>query len=103
VTPFIIPTPDGETLYAWHVLPIDAYLRNEKALSETGRPQGPVEDFTTTLPFSLLSSTSPPARVVINCEFYLTSNRSNSITNDAKSTATLAMSLKAGGRIPIEI
>jgi hypothetical protein len=68
VTPFTIPTPDGQTLYAWHILPIDAYLRNEKALSETARPRGPVEDFTTTLPFSLLSSTSPPGRVVINCK-----------------------------------
>jgi hypothetical protein len=101
VTPFAIPTPDGETLYAWHILPIDAYLRNEKALSEDSRPQGPVEDFTTTLPFSLLSSTSPPARVVINCELSLPSNPPNDITNDTKSMATLAMSLKAGERIPI--
>jgi hypothetical protein len=102
VTPFTIPTPDGETLYAWHVLPIDAYLRNEKALSETGRLQGPVEDFTTTLQFSLLSSTSPPARVVINCEFSLTLNRSNNHTNDDKSTATRVTWPKAGERILIE-
>lgn len=68
VTPFTIPTPDGESLYAWHVLPIDAYLRNSKALSENKRPHGPVPDFTKTLPFEILSSRNPPARVVINCE-----------------------------------
>ncbi|KAM0717632.1 hypothetical protein Q7P37_007484 [Cladosporium fusiforme] len=63
VTPFTIPTPDGESLYAWHVLPIDAYLRNEDALSRNERPHGPVADFTKTLPFDLLTSTQPPARV----------------------------------------
>lgn len=73
VTPFTIPTPDGESLYAWHILPLDSYLRNEKALIETAeRPHGPVEDITKTLPFDLLSSTQNPARVVINCELTLT-------------------------------
>ncbi|KAM0712669.1 hypothetical protein Q7P35_000116 [Cladosporium inversicolor] len=66
VTPFTIKTPDGQTLYAWHVMPVDTYIRNVESLSATGRPQGPVEDFTQTLPFELLSSTSTPARVVIN-------------------------------------
>jgi abhydrolase domain-containing protein 12 len=68
VTPFTIPTPDGQTLYAWHILPIDTYLRNEEALSSVEPPKGPVEDFTQTLSFKLLASTSSPARVVINCE-----------------------------------
>ena len=73
VTPFTIPTPDGQTLYAWHVLPLDTYLRNEDALSSIERHQGPVDDFTKTLPFKLLSSTSSPARVVINCELKVAS------------------------------
>jgi hypothetical protein len=73
VTPFTITTPDGQTLYAWHVLPMDTYIRNAKSLSAIERPQGPVENFTKTLPFELLSSTSTPARVVINCEFTLNS------------------------------
>jgi abhydrolase domain-containing protein 12 len=68
VTPFTIRTRDRQTLYAWHVLPIDAYLQNEEALSSIEPPKGPVADFTQTLPFKLLSSTSTPARVVINCE-----------------------------------
>lgn len=71
MTPFTIKTPDFQTLYAWHVLPVDAYIRNAESLSAVERPQGPVEDFTKTLPFELLSSTSTPARVVINCELPL--------------------------------
>jgi len=99
VTPFTITTPDGETLYAWHVLPLDTYIRNAKALIETERPAGPVEDFTKTLPFELLSSTSTPARVVINCEHASDSISLNISTNRAtakKSMAMLAMLLKAG-------
>jgi abhydrolase domain-containing protein 12 len=102
VTPFTIPTPDGQTLYAWHILPIDAYLRNEKALSETVSPQGPVENFTTTLPYSLLSSTSSPARVVINCELSLVPAWPNNVANNIdKSTAMLVTSPKVGEQIPI--
>ena len=75
MTPFTITTPDGQRLYAWHVLPVDTYIRNAESLSAIERPQGPVEDFTKTLPFELLSSTSTPARVVINCELSLLSIR----------------------------
>ncbi|OQO13844.1 hypothetical protein B0A51_18482 [Rachicladosporium sp. CCFEE 5018] len=63
VTPFNITTPDGQTLYAWHVLPIDAYARNEWALGDLHRPSGIVEDVTRSLPFRLLSSKQHPARV----------------------------------------
>lgn len=66
VTPFTIPTPDGQTLYAWHVLPIDAYVRNEKPLRESSYHPGPVEDLSQTLPFRLLTANSPSARVVVN-------------------------------------
>ena len=75
MTPFTITTPDGQRLYVWHVLPVDTYIRNAESLSAIERPQGPVEDFTKTLPFELLSSTSTPARVVINCELSLLSIR----------------------------
>uniref|UniRef100_A0A093UXB8 Monoacylglycerol lipase ABHD12 n=1 Tax=Talaromyces marneffei PM1 TaxID=1077442 RepID=A0A093UXB8_TALMA len=33
VTPFSIPTPDGELLYAWHILPIELYRKHELALT----------------------------------------------------------------------
>ncbi|KAK5241679.1 hypothetical protein LTS06_011976, partial [Exophiala xenobiotica] len=32
VTPFYLITPDGETLHTWHILPLETYRRNEKAL-----------------------------------------------------------------------
>ena len=106
VTPFPIKTPDGQTLYAWHVLPVNTYIRNAESLSATERPQGPVADFTKTLPFELLSSTSTPAGVVINCELFLNRTILNDITNSAtakKSTATPVMSLKAGEQTPTAI
>lgn len=69
VTPFNIRTPDGETLYAWHILPTDVYAGNEKAIREEERPfDRPVDDFTKTVPFQLLKSTETlPARVLISC------------------------------------
>ncbi|KAK3719546.1 hypothetical protein LTR37_004404 [Vermiconidia calcicola] len=67
VTPFNIRTPDGETLYAWHVLPIDVYARNELSLLEEKRPDGMVQDFTTTEAFRLLTS-DETVRVVVNSQ-----------------------------------
>ncbi|KAK0249043.1 hypothetical protein LTS16_023050 [Friedmanniomyces endolithicus] len=68
VTPFNLQTPDGETLYAWHVLPLDIYTRHEKALREESRPYGPVDDFTKTSAFARLTGNDPsPARVVVTC------------------------------------
>ncbi|KAJ9617745.1 hypothetical protein H2204_013498 [Knufia peltigerae] len=32
VTPFHLITPDGEILHAWHILPLETYRQNEKAL-----------------------------------------------------------------------
>ena len=68
VTPFTIPTIDGETLYAWHVLPLDAYVHDEKALRQQKIPKGPVEDFTKTLPFGIITRKQPAARVLVNCK-----------------------------------
>jgi len=68
VTPFNIQTPDGETLFAWHVLPADVYARHENELRGEERPQGPVEDITKTRAFQLLTTDDPsPARVVVTC------------------------------------
>ncbi|KAK4547159.1 hypothetical protein LTR36_001380 [Oleoguttula mirabilis] len=66
VTPFSLQTPDGETLYAWHILPVDVYARNERALRDEERPDGPAEDFTATSAFRLLTADEPePAKVVV--------------------------------------
>ena len=64
VTPFHLHS-SGETLYAWHVLPLDVYARNEVALRKEDRPEPVVEDITSRMAFKLLQS--PDARVVVSC------------------------------------
>ena len=65
VTPFNVTTPDGEVLYAWHILPIDVYLRNEHSLRKERHAGGLVDDITKTLGFQLL--TSRDQRVIVSC------------------------------------
>ncbi|KAK8073013.1 hypothetical protein PG996_006361 [Apiospora saccharicola] len=62
VTPFPIQTSDGETLYAWHILPLQAYLKNEDKLQ--AQPAGYVEDVTSTESFRILRE-DPDARLVV--------------------------------------
>ncbi|KAK8121727.1 hypothetical protein PG984_010397 [Apiospora sp. TS-2023a] len=62
VTPFPIQTSDGETLYAWHILPLQAYLKNEDKLQ--AQPAGFVEDVTSTESFRMLRE-DPDARLVV--------------------------------------
>ncbi|KAL4876906.1 Alpha/Beta hydrolase protein [Aspergillus karnatakaensis] len=63
VTPFSIKTSDDEQLYAWHVLPIELYRKNELAL--TAEPTGFVSDPESRLGFQLLRD-DPDARLVIH-------------------------------------
>ncbi|KAI9841595.1 MAG: hypothetical protein M1837_000502 [Sclerophora amabilis] len=63
ITPFKIPTPDGESLYAWHILPLGLYAQHEASLLQ--RPEGEVEDMTKTEAFELLSK-DPESRLVIS-------------------------------------
>jgi hypothetical protein len=68
VTPFILKTPDNESLYAWHVLPADVYAENEREIRSETRSFAPVADITSTVGFRLLTSKEgPPARVVVYC------------------------------------
>ncbi|KAJ0336307.1 hypothetical protein COL922a_008140 [Colletotrichum nupharicola] len=64
VTPFSLNTPDGVNLYAWHVMPLPAYLKQEERFSAQ-RP-GFCEDFTQTESFKALKE-DPEARVVLSC------------------------------------
>lgn len=68
VTPFHLPTRDGEILYAWHILPLDQYVRHEAAILQEARPPNAVvPDLTQTTAFKLLTSNHPsPARVVVS-------------------------------------
>ncbi|OBT38551.1 hypothetical protein VE00_11127 [Pseudogymnoascus sp. WSF 3629] len=52
VTPFSIETSDGKRLYAWHILPIELYRKNELPL--VAEPTGFVSDVTSQLAFQLL-------------------------------------------------
>ncbi|KAI2465001.1 alpha/beta-hydrolase [Annulohypoxylon bovei var. microspora] len=52
VTPFNLPTSDGEVLHAWHILPLELYRQNEQSLIE--EPSGLASDITNRLSFKLL-------------------------------------------------
>ena len=62
VTPFNLHTPDGETLHAWHILPLEAYRRNQQQLVE--EPSGLADDIKTRLSFKLLRE-DPDALLVL--------------------------------------
>jgi abhydrolase domain-containing protein 12 len=63
VTPFYIRTAEGNSLYAWHILPLEAYRRNEEALLT--EPSGLVLDFTSCPTFKLLRD-DPEARLILH-------------------------------------
>jgi len=65
ITPFNFTTPDHETLYAWHVMPLGLYAKHESELLQ--RPSGIAEDITKTKGFRLLRN-DPDSRLIINCE-----------------------------------
>jgi len=72
VTPFNFTTPDHETIYAWHVLPIGLYAKHESELLQ--QPSGHAEDITRMKAFELLRQ-DPEARLVINCECFFNVSR----------------------------
>lgn len=63
VAPFNLTTSDGETLFCWHVLPLDIYLDNENEIVQ--KYNGPVDDLKESLSYKLLSN-DPKSRVVVN-------------------------------------
>jgi hypothetical protein len=77
VTPFNIRTPDGETLFAWHILPVNLYARHEAQIRAEERSDGqPVKDFTTTVAYRLLTADDPATKVVVSCKItYTTMSR----------------------------
>ncbi|PTB68779.1 alpha/beta-hydrolase [Trichoderma citrinoviride] len=64
VTPFGLQTSDGETIYAWHIMPLPLYLQHETTVAT--QDVGFCSDFTQTESFRLLSS-DPEARLIISC------------------------------------
>ncbi|KAI1413074.1 alpha/beta-hydrolase [Hypoxylon sp. FL1857] len=63
VTPFTLTTVDGETIYAWHILPLLTYLKHEEKLH--AQKPGFSSDITKTESFRLLKD-DPEARLVIS-------------------------------------
>lgn len=63
VTPFALQTPDGETLHAWHILPLELYRRHEEQLVE--ETSGFVADITTRLGFKILRN--DPESLLVLC------------------------------------
>ncbi|KAI4947470.1 hypothetical protein J4E91_006824 [Alternaria rosae] len=61
VTPFHLKTPDGETLHAWHVLPLETYRQHQTQLRE--EPVGLCANVEDRISFRLLKD--PTAEVVI--------------------------------------
>jgi hypothetical protein len=69
VQPFHLKTPDNETLFAWHVLPLQVYNDHHPSLdaaSPDAPPLRPAEAHSQTRAFEILAS-DPTARVVVNC------------------------------------
>lgn len=66
VQPFNLKTPDNETLYGWHLIPLHLCHEHEDELN-ANEPSGPHEDYTQTSAFKLLAK-DLNARVVVNCE-----------------------------------
>lgn len=65
VSPFNFSTPDGETLYAWHIMPLGLYAKHESEILK--QPSGFVNDISLTKGFDLLRG-DPDARLIINCK-----------------------------------
>lgn len=65
VTPFTLDTPDGESVYAWHITPLPLYLKNEARL--TSQALGHSPDFAKTESFRLLKE-DPEARLILYCK-----------------------------------
>lgn len=63
VTPFSIKSSDGESLYAWHILPVELYRKHELSLLD--EPIGFVSDITSRLAFKLLRD-DPDARLILH-------------------------------------
>lgn len=66
--PFKIQTPDGEALYAWHILPIAVYAKSEVDLILD--PTGSDIDVTKTTAFRLLKE-DPESRLIISCQYFV--------------------------------
>lgn len=66
VQPFHLVTPDNETLYGWHLMPLHLCREHEQDLIDNP-PNGPAKDYTQTVAYKSLAN-DPNARVVVSCK-----------------------------------
>ncbi|KAL3474667.1 Alpha/Beta hydrolase protein [Aspergillus californicus] len=64
VQPFNLVTPDNETIYGWHLLPLHLCREHEAEL-DVEKPAGPESDYTTSSAFRLLAN-DPNSRIVVS-------------------------------------
>ncbi|KAJ5128730.1 hypothetical protein N7526_006896 [Penicillium atrosanguineum] len=64
VQPFHLVTPDNETLYGWHLMPLHLCHEHEQDLIDNP-PDGPAKDYTQTVAYKSLAN-DPNARVVVS-------------------------------------
>ena len=93
VTPFEIRTPDGETLYCWHIMPLQLYSKHEQDIKARSSVQ--TTDFTKTVAYDLLEADSE-ARIVVNCTLFSNSTshtitRSKALANSTSLAAPQSM------------
>ncbi|KAK0649037.1 Alpha/Beta hydrolase protein [Cercophora newfieldiana] len=62
VTPFSLKTCDGQTLYAWHIMPLPAYLKHERKLA--AQSDGFCDDITITENLKVLRE-DPNSRLIV--------------------------------------
>lgn len=62
VTSFHLPTEDGESIHAWHVLPLPAYRQHQEALEI--QPTGHCGDVTTSESLRILKN-DPTAKLIL--------------------------------------
>lgn len=93
VTPFFLNTTDGESIFAWHVVPLGAYMEHRDDL--VAQDTGIVADPTTSKGLQLLMA-DPEARLIIHCAFLPTPPPARALrSNPAQSMAMLAPSAPA--------
>ena len=83
VTAIAIQTPDGETLYAWHILPRALYAKHESELIELvpyeSKDFTEIKDFKETLAFKLLTNDAN-SKLIINCKSLVCKNTAFKLT-----------------------
>lgn len=67
VAPFYLHTPDGNWIYAWHVLPLPLYHKHEAQIIKGASSEVAPRDITATKSFDLLKS-DPNAKLILYCK-----------------------------------